>query len=252
MKRVTNFPAVSCAFGIAALISAAATSLVAADRPNVVFVFTDDHSLQTIGAYGSRLSEFCKKHEITPNLDRLAAEGGLFENSLCGNSLCSPSRAAILTGLHSHANGVMTLGRPIKEGVWTFPGAVRQAGYQTAVVGKWHLGKTPANTDYWRLLNGQGEYYHPVFTGPDGKEQRQGYATDIITQMGIDWLEKRDKSKPFMLMVQHKAPHRPFSPPPRYYKWLANEQVPEPERFSTTTKGELLPPAIRRWKSIGI
>ena len=213
------------------------SATAAAERPNIVFVFTDDHSLQTIGAYESRLSAFCKEHQITPNLDRLAAEGGLFENSLCGNSLCSPSRAAILTGLHSHANGVITLGRPITEGLWTFPVAVKDAGYQTAVVGKWHLVNTPAKTDYWRLLNGQGEYFHPVFMGPDGKEQRQGYATDLITDMGIDWLQQRDKSKPFMLMVQHKAPHRQFSPPPRYYKWLADVQVPEPDTLFDDYEG---------------
>ncbi|MEZ5324841.1 MAG: sulfatase-like hydrolase/transferase [Verrucomicrobiales bacterium] len=224
-------------------------SAAAAGQPNVVFVFTDDHSLQTIGAYGHRLSAFCKEHEITPHLDQLAAEGGLFENSLCGNSLCSPSRAAILTGLHSHANGVMTLGRPITEGLWTFPGAVKEAGYQTAVIGKWHLGNTPANTDYWRLLNGQGEYYHPVFIGPDGKEQRQGYATDLITDMGIEWMEQRDKSKPFMLMVQHKAPHRPFSPPRAttsgWRMWKCRSQI----HCSTTTLVAHPRPGTRRWRS---
>ena len=199
-----------------------------AQKPNIVFVFSDDHSLQTIGAYGGRLSEFCRKHQVTPNIDKLAAQGGLFVNSFCGNSLCSPSRASILTGLHSHANGVMTLSKPVRDGVWTFPGTLRAAGYQTAVIGKWHLGKTPAGTDYWRLLDGQGTYWHPEFIGPDGREKRTGYATDVITDMSLDWLRQRDKTKPFMMMVQHKAPHRIWMPPPRYYSWLADVKVPEP------------------------
>ena len=213
----------------------------AADKPNIVFVFTDDHAIQTIGAYGGRLSEFCKQHNITPNIDKLATEGGLFVNSMCANSLCSPSRAAILTGLHGHANGVMTLGRPIADGLWTYPETLAKSGYQTAVVGKWHLGKTPAKTDYWRLLKGQGDYWHPVFVGPDGTEQRRGYSTDAITDMSLEWLAQRDKSRPFMLMVQHKAPHRPWSPPPRYYKWLADTKVPEPDTLFDNYDGRASP-----------
>ncbi len=219
---------------VAALLLSLLATLRAAEttnsaRPNIVFVFSDDHSLQTIGAYHARLSEFCRQQGVTPNMDRLAAQGGLFVNSFCGNSLCSPSRASILTGLHSHSNGVMTLSKPIRDGLWTFPTTLREAGYQTAVIGKWHLAGTPAKTDYWRLLIGQGEYWHPDFIGPDGKEQRKGYATDVITDMSLDWLRQRDKTKPFMLMVQHKAPHRNWMPPPRYYKWLADVKVPEPE-----------------------
>ena len=198
-------------------------------KPNIIFIFSDDHSLQTIGAYGSRLSEFCKRQNVTPNIDRLAAEGGLFVNSFCGNSICSPSRAAVLTGLHAHANGVMVLNRPVSPGVWTFPGAVRAAGYQTAVIGKWHLDRTPTGTDFARLLVGQGRYWNPNFIGPDGRnENHAGYATDVITDMGIDWLRTRDRSRPFMLMVHHKSPHRPWMPPPQYYKWLQDVKIPEP------------------------
>ncbi len=198
-------------------------------RPNIVFIFSDDHSLQTIGAYGARLSAFCREQQVTPHLDRLAARGGIFPNSFCGNSLCSPSRAAILTGLHSHANGVMTLGRPIKEGLWTYPRALRAAGYQTAVFGKWHLGTTVPEHDEWLILPGQGRYNDPVFEGPQGNRNFTGYTTDVITDLSLDWLKRRDRSKPFFLGVQHKAPHRNFTPPPRYFTWLDDVTVPEPD-----------------------
>ncbi len=209
---------------------AAVTTLCAADapRPNIVFILSDDHSIQTIGAYGARLSAFCRQQNVTPNMDRLATAGAVFPNSFCCNSLCSPSRAAILTGLHSGANGVTRLDQAVRQGVWMFPASVREAGYQTAVVGKWHLGGTPAGTDYWRLFSGQGSYWDPTLIGPAGAEKRTGYATDILTELGLDWLRQRDKTKPFMLMVNHKAPHRPWEPPVRYYRWLADETVPEP------------------------
>ena len=198
-------------------------------RPNILFIFSDDHSFQTIGAYGSRLSAFCREQGVTPNIDRLADQGALFRNSFCGNSLCSPSRAAVLTGLHSHANGVMTLNKPITPGLWTYPVSLREAGYQTAVFGKWHLATTRPETDYWRILPGQGSYLDPKFEGPDGTESHKGYATDIITDMSLEWLKQRDTSRPFLLMVHHKAPHRNWIPPQRYYRWLDDVEVPEPD-----------------------
>jgi arylsulfatase A-like enzyme len=198
-------------------------------KPNIIFVFSDDHSLQTIGAYGWRLSEFCKKHGVTPNIDRLAEQGGLFVNSFCCNSLCSPSRAAILTGLHSHANGVAILDRPIKPGLWTFQTALRQAGYATAVFGKWHLATTLPDMDYWRILPGQGAYENPVFIGPEGREKIEGYASDVITDLALGWLDKRDRTKPFFLGVHHKAPHRNWIPPKRYATWLDDVEIPEPD-----------------------
>jgi arylsulfatase A-like enzyme len=216
-------------FAMAWAIAAGAGGAEPAKRPNILFIFSDDHSIQTIGAYGSRLSQFCKQNAVTPNIDRLAEQGALFPNSFCGNSLCSPSRASVLTGLHSHANGVMTLNVPLNAGLWTYPRAVREAGYQTAVFGKWHLASTRPETEYWRILPGQGSYTNPAFEGPGGTEKHDGYTTDVITDMALDWLKRRDISRPFLLMVQHKAPHRNWIPPPRYYRWLDDVQVPEPD-----------------------
>lgn len=200
----------------------------AADQPNIIFIFSDDHSLQTIGAYQARLSQFCREQNITPNLDRLAASGGLFVNSFCGNSLCSPSRATVLTGLHSHANGVKRLNEPIKAGLWTYPKSLRAAGYQTAVIGKWHLAKTIPDFDDWWILPEQGEYFDPVFVSRNGPQKHPGYVTDIITDMGLDWLKKRDPAKPFFLALYHKAPHRNWLAPARYANWLNDVTVPEP------------------------
>lgn len=233
VKQAALAAAMACfsivAIGASPAHDAAAAKPDAAPRPNILFIFSDDHSIQTIGAYGSGLSEFCKQHAVTPNIDRLAEQGALFRNSFCGNSLCSPSRASILTGLHSHANGVMTLDRPITAGLWTYPRAVREAGYQTAVFGKWHLATTRPETDYWRILPGQGSYRDPKFEGPDGAEKHAGYATDVITDLALEWLKNRDPSRPFLLMVQHKAPHRNWVPPPHYYRWLDDVQIPEPD-----------------------
>lgn len=210
-----------------------ASNLRAADappaRPNIVFIFSDDHSLQTIGAYDRRLSAFCREHQVTPNIDRLAAQGALFQNSFCGNSLCSPSRATILTGLHSHANGVMQLNQPIRAGLWTFPRALTEAGYQSAVFGKWHLAGTRPETQTWKLFPGQGLYMNPRVETPTGMETLQGHASDVVTEMSLDWLKKRDAGKPFLLMVNHKAPHRNWVFPPRHAKFLDGVTLPEPE-----------------------
>ena len=214
-----------------------AASAASAAAPNIIFILSDDHSLQTIGAYRGRLAQFCRQQKVTPNIDQLAAQGGHFINSFCGNSLCSPSRASILTGLHSHANGVTNLDQSLRAGVWTFPESLRDVGYQTAVIGKWHLGKTTPVTDYWRILPGQGDYWHPDFIGPNGREAHTGYATDVITQMSLDWLRQRDIAKPFLLMMLHKAPHRNWVPPPRYYEWLQQVTIPEPATLFDNYEG---------------
>ena len=215
--------------GWAALATLAASGQTATSRPNIVFIFSDDHSLQTIGAYGGRLGEFCRQQGVTPHIDRLAAAGGLFINSFCGNSLCSPSRATVLTGLHSHKNGVRNLDEPLPPGIWTYPRALREAGYQTAMFGKWHLSTTRPETDYWRILPGQGAYLNPAFLSPSGRETHSGYVSDVTTDLALEWLQKRDPSKPFFLAVQHKAPHRNWIPPARYAHWLDEVTVPEPE-----------------------
>jgi arylsulfatase A-like enzyme len=216
----------------AAMLSALPVALRAADapqKPNILFIFSDDHSCQSIGAYGKWLSGFVREQNITPNIDRLADQGAIFERSFCGNSICSPSRATVLSGVHTHISGVTHLGGSIRDGVWTFPPALQTAGYQTGLIGKWHLGNQPAGFDYYRVLPGQGTYWRPTFNGPSGvKEDVEGYTTDIITEKALTWLKARDRSKPFILLTHHKAPHRPWEPPERYFKLLADVKVPEP------------------------
>jgi arylsulfatase A-like enzyme len=214
-------------------------------RPNIVFIFSDDHSLQTIGAYNWRLSEFCREHNITPNIDRLAEQGGIFENSYCGNSICAPSRATVLTGLHSHAHGVRNIleRAPIHPHLWTFPDGLREIGYQSCLIGKFHIQNSTPTFDEWSVLPGQGDYYNPRFIDHDGTEHRfDGYVTDIITDRSIEWLRQRDTDKPFFLAVQHKAPHRIWEVPEQYAHWLDDVHVPEPETlfedFSGRTSAE--------------
>jgi arylsulfatase A-like enzyme len=216
------------------LLCAATLQLRGADtpspkQPNILFIFSDDHSCQSIGAYNKWLSAFVREQKITPNIDRLAEQGAIFDRSFCGNSICSPSRATVLSGVHTHISGVTHLGGSIRDGVWTFPPALQAAGYQTGLIGKWHLGNTPAGFDYYRVLPGQGTYRNPTFNGPGTvKENDEGYTTDVITDKSLAWLKARDKSKPFILLTHHKAPHRPWEPPERYFKLLADVKVPEP------------------------
>lgn len=196
-----------------------------ATRPNIVFVFSDDHALNAISSYGGRLKEIAP----TPNIDRLAKEGAIFRNSFCANSICGPSRACILTGKHSHVNGFMNNGNNFDARQWTVAKALKASGYTTAVVGKWHLKSDPVGFDHWEVLPGQGNYYNPDFLRMDGTRHReQGYCTDIVTDKAIDWLESRDESKPFLLMCQHKAPHRTFSPALKNLGAFDDVEIPEP------------------------
>lgn len=195
--------------------------------PNIIFIFTDDHAAHAMGAYGSKINS-------TPNLDRIANEGMLFTNCFCTNGICGPSRAVIQTGKHSHLNGFVRNGNKFDGSQQTFPKLLRKAGYQTAVVGKWHLATAPQGFDYSEVLKGQGPYYNPpmLLNGNPKPVQHTGYTTDIITDLALDWLkEKRDQDKPFMLMYQHKAPHRNWQPGPKYLNMYDNVEIPEPSNL---------------------
>ena len=192
------------------LLTAATAS--AASPPNIVLIFSDDHAYQAISAYGDP-----RKLLDTPNIDRIGKEGVRFDRCMVPNSICGPSRATVLTGKYSHRNGFYNNTNSRFDGSQvTFPKMLRKAGYQTAVVGKWHLESDPTGFDYWHVLPGQGVYYNPPMIDNGKRVQHEGYVTDIISDLSIDWLKKRDKSKPFLLMSQHKAPHREWSPPPRH------------------------------------
>jgi arylsulfatase A-like enzyme len=191
------------------LACAGATGALADDRPNLLFIFSDDHAAHAISAYGSTRNE-------TPNIDRLAREGLLFENCFCGNSICGPSRATVLTGLHSHANGFIDNRSSFDGSQQTFPKLLQAAGYQTAIVGKWHLRTDPTGFDHWEVLVGQGPYYNPPIKSAAGTTKHEGYTTEVITDLSLAWLrEQRDPDRPFLLMYQHKAPHRNWQPGPR-------------------------------------
>jgi arylsulfatase A-like enzyme len=195
------------------------------ERPNILFLFSDDHAPHAIGAYGSRYSGL----DPTPHIDALAAGGMLFENSYCSNSICGPSRAVILTGKHSHKNGFTANGDRFDGDQLTFPKLMQKGGYQTALIGKWHLGSDPQGFDYWDILPGQGKYYNPTFIDKNGERVVQGYCTDLVTDLAIDWLDQqRDPAKPFMLMCQQKAPHRNWMPPLRHLNLYDDVKLPEP------------------------
>lgn len=191
--------------------------------PNIIFLMADDHAFQAISAYGSRLIK-------TPNIDRLASEGMRFDRAFVTNSICAPSRAVILTGKFSHLNGLRDNRQVFDGSQQTFPKIMRAAGYQTAMIGKWHLKSPPTGFDYWEVLPDQGHYYQPDFRTPAGIIRRQGYVTDIITDLAIDWLDKkRDKDRPFMMMCHHKAPHREWMPGPDHLKDFKDKPLPEPQ-----------------------
>lgn len=194
-------------------------------RPNILFIMTDDHAAQAISAYGSVINQ-------TPHIDRLANEGMRFDHCYVTNSICTPSRAAILTGTHNHVNGVTTLDTPLDNRLPNVAKHLQAAGYQTAMFGKWHLGEgkrhEPRGFDDWSVVPGQGVYHHPAFIGPEGKTQEVGYVTDLITDKCLNWLEARDEERPFFLMCHHKAPHRPWDPKPEY-RSLYLDDFPLPE-----------------------
>jgi arylsulfatase A-like enzyme len=193
-----------------------------AARPNIIFIFSDDHAAQAMSCYGSRINN-------TPNLDRIAAGGMLFRNCFCTNSICGPSRAVVLTGKHSHINGFLGNDRYKFNGAQpTFPKLLQKAGYQTAMIGKWHLVSDPTGFDTWKILIGQGTYYNPLLIENGHKVRHEGYVSDIITDLALDFVKGRDPKKPFLLMYHHKAPHREWEPSPRHLNLYEDVDIPEP------------------------
>ncbi|GAB1855459.1 hypothetical protein MHTCC0001_02930 [Flavobacteriaceae bacterium MHTCC 0001] len=192
-------------------------------RPNILFIMSDDHAYQAISAYSNHLIE-------TPNIDRIANEGMLFTNACVTNSICAPSRATILTGKHTHLNGKINNIQPFDTTQVTFPQLFQKAGYETAMFGKLHFGNNPKGVDEFMILPGQGHYINPDFITKEGDTTITGYVTDIITDVTINWLDKkRHKEKPFMAMYLHKAPHRPWWPSPEKFKAFTKKKFPEPE-----------------------
>ncbi len=197
-------------------------------RPNILFIMSDDHASHAMSCYGSRIN-------TTPQIDRIAEGGMRFDNCFCTNSICTPSRAVILSGTYNHVNGVTTLATPMDNRLLTFPKLLQADGYQTAMVGKWHLGQGPEHEptgfDFWRVLPGQGLYHDPEMIDRDGRRVFEGYVTDLITDMCLDWLEARDPDRPFCLLCHHKAPHRPWDPDEKHATMYDDVDIPVPETF---------------------
>ncbi len=205
---------------VLAIIGAQAGAANAKPPPNVVFIFADDHAYQAISAYGD-----ARKLIDTPNIDRIGREGMIFNRCMVPNSICGPSRACVLTGKYNHINGFVNNSNCKFDGAQpTFPKMLQAAGYQTAIIGKWHLESDPTGFDYWNILPGQGIYYNPPTIEMGKRVPHEGYITDVIGDESLKWLKGRDKAKPFLLMCQHKAPHRDWEPPLRYLN-SDNERV---------------------------
>ncbi len=216
-SRIPTFVASLALVGV--VISLANT--VQAASPNILFIFSDDHAQHAISAYGSKVNQ-------TPHLDRIAKEGARFTNSFVTNSICTPSRATLLTGQYSHLNGVPVFNR--------FDGSrdhvakrLQQAGYHTGMIGKWHLGSDPTGFDRWIVLPGQGAYWDPMFLVPGHKLNIKGHCTEITADLGIEFMEKRPKDKPFFLMLHQKAPHRAWEPDERNKALFRDRVIPEPD-----------------------
>ncbi len=203
--------------------------------PNILFIFADDHAYQALGAYGSVLNE-------TPNIDRIAAAGMRFDRALVTNSICAPSRAVVLSGLYSHINGVLDNVDTFDGLQTTFPKLLRGAGYETAAFGKWHLKSAPTGFDRWEVLPGQGNYYNPDLRTPEGVVRHEGYVTEVITDLAVDWLaDERDPDRPFFMWLGHKAPHRNWMPGPAELGVYADTVFPEPPTLFDDYSGRASP-----------
>lgn len=227
INRINNTARV---FSLTLLGACGLNAVAQQSRPNILWIMSDDHSYQTISAYGSDVSKLAP----TPNIDRIANEGVRFDRAFVENSLSTPSRACLITGLYSHQNGQRQLGKGIDTTKTFVSELLQKAGYETAVVGKWHMQCNPKGFDYYHIFRDQGEYYNPVFRDKEsnGKYIREeGYATDLVTQHAIEFLNERDKTKPFFLMVHHKAPHRNWMPNLKYLGLYDNIKFPLPKTF---------------------
>lgn len=206
------------------LLAVSSLTVFAKPPPNIVFIFSDDHAYQAISAYGEE-----RKLNETPQIDRIAQTGMRFDRCLVTNSICGPSRATVLTGTYNHVNGFFNNSNSRFDGSQvTFPKLLQKAGYQTAIIGKWHLGSDPTGFDFWQILPGQGVYYNPPMVKNGTPIRPTGYVTDIITETSLDWLKSRDRSKPFLLMCQHKAPHREWEPALRHLNADGDRVYAEP------------------------
>ncbi len=234
MKRVSRLSTneLRKRFGAEALIlglmvALGLPGLTWAGPPNIVFMMSDDHTSQAWSCYGGRLAAYAK----TPNIDRLAAEGARLENCFCVNAICVPSRATILTGQYSHVNGVRTLRDALDPKLDNVAKRLQAAGYQTALVGKWHLKERPSGFDYWNIIKRQGRYHEPILFEGDlenGEVQVGGYSTDVFTDKALAYLDRRDPDKPFCLMLHFKATHEPWNFHPRHASLYADLEIPEP------------------------
>lgn len=194
------------------------------NHPNIIFIMADDHAMQAISSYGSMINK-------TPNIDRIARDGIRFSNSFVTNSICAPSRAVLLTGKFSHLNGQIDNAAIFDGNQQTFPKLLQQAGYKTAMIGKWHLGSDPTGFDYWNILPGQGKYYNPDFNEMGKQHKIDGYVTDITTDLALNWLDSISRNQPFCLLLHHKAPHRNWLPAPAHLSDYNDQEIPLPETF---------------------
>ena len=226
-KSLLSFAALSC---VAATAQAQQKAAAATQRPNIVYIMCDDHAFQCISAYGSPISKLAP----TPNIDRIAQRGMRFDRAFVENSLSTPSRACLMTGLYSNQNGQHQLGEGIDTTRTFFTEQLQQAGYQTAVVGKWHMGCDPKGFDYYHIYNDQGQYYNPQYRGTDTDGKyivEEGYSTDLTTDHALSFIEHRDTNKPFCLLLHHKAPHRNWLANTKYFGMYDNVTFPMPETF---------------------
>ena len=213
-------------------------------RPNILFIMSDDHTAQAISCYGMALSKVAR----TPNIDRIANEGMRLENCFCTNSICTPSRASILTGKYSHKNGCLTLEDRFDGSQQTFAKLLQKAGYHTAIIGKWHLKSVPTGFDYWNVLPGQGAYFDPKMNEMGDKKQYKGYVSDVITDLALEFLENRPKGKPFCLCYHHKAPHDMWEYDARHAHLYEDVDIPEPDNLfdDYQNRGEAIKRATQR------